>query len=831
MAEKLILKCGLSPGDIVTMTAAVRDLHAAHPGRFLTDVRTPCPALWENNPHITRIEDADPEARGIPMEYPLIQQSNGRAWHFLDGYREWLAEKLGVAIPRGPLKGDIHLSAEERGWMSQVEEMARKAPCYQCKRTDGAKYRYRRMSATPVLEGVICEDCWKRFEDVHQWDYVKCERFWIIVSGGKRDFTNKIWDVERWQAVVNNFRESDQPLLFVQVGEKGHDHPALDGVLDLRGKTDLRQLVRLMYHADGVICGVTSLMHLAAAVPWKHGNGLRPCVVVAGGREPVQWEAYPGHQFLHTIGQLPCCATGGCWKSRVVPLGDGEKHDGSLCERPVLSNLKDEGGITKEAYIPACLDRITAADVIRAVEGYLAPVPPKREVAAPAGAKPCCGGGAAKADAADPKVWGPRKWRELHESEPPANVAVWVAKFIAGLACPDCQAHFAEVVEKLPPDATSAEAWRRWGVRAHNAVNARLGKPVLDEAEALRLIEAAGAARAALAEREAICHGCEHYEAPNAHRGPLCRLDGEKLKARWRDVAKRCPDGKWVGPTTGELPAGTDSVFGVARPDITGHALGVVIGTYAALPYVHLQLESLRRFHPGTPCLVVDDGSPQREALAALCARYGADFIGREQRMGHVPGDMQVFIDGHEWARKRGVGLLVKFSRRWVPIAPWADDLLALWRESGAPTLCNRCTGHGFGFRSECVAMDVRAWDSPEVMRPLVDNIARARAEVEPGVFAWQQRIFLVEGIVHESAMHAARRGGILWREWERARPPLPGCEHYARWPLMGESRRSRQPGYLWHEWAIPGEYQYHLAMWGHHYPPEAMVDAAGNIK
>lgn len=33
------------------LTATVRDLHACYPGRFLTDVRTPCPDLWLHTPH------------------------------------------------------------------------------------------------------------------------------------------------------------------------------------------------------------------------------------------------------------------------------------------------------------------------------------------------------------------------------------------------------------------------------------------------------------------------------------------------------------------------------------------------------------------------------------------------------------------------------------------------------------------------------------------------------------------------------------------------------------------------------------------------------------
>jgi hypothetical protein len=45
-----------------------------------------------------------------------------------------------------------------------------------------------------------------------------------------------------------------------------------------------------------------------------------------------QWEAYPGHQFIHTIGVLPCCRLGGCWKFRTIPPGDKSKHDDPASE-------------------------------------------------------------------------------------------------------------------------------------------------------------------------------------------------------------------------------------------------------------------------------------------------------------------------------------------------------------------------------------------------------------------------------------------------------------------------------------------------------------------
>lgn len=308
--KKLILRNFQSPGDIVMLTAAVRDLHAAYPGRFLTDVRTPCPALWENNPHLTALREQDADVELVNCHYPLIHRSNRAPYHFLHGFIEHLNDRLGLAIKPTLFRGDIHLSAREKSWISQIEEITR-----------------RRVP------------------------------FWIVVAGGKRDFTIKWWDPSRYQRVIDHFAGR---ILFVQVGEGGHAHPPLRNVFDLRGRTDLRQLVRLVYHAQGVLCPVTLLMHLAAAVEAPAGTPKnRPCVVVAGGREPPHWEAYPHHQFLHRAGALLCCDDGGCWKSRVRPLGDRDAND-----RP------DRLCVDVVGELPHCMDLVTAEDVIRAVELY-----------------------------------------------------------------------------------------------------------------------------------------------------------------------------------------------------------------------------------------------------------------------------------------------------------------------------------------------------------------------------------------------------------------------------------------------------------------------------
>jgi hypothetical protein len=308
--KKWILRNSQSPGDILMLTAAVRDLHKNFPGQFLTDVRTSCPELWEQNPYLTPLEEQDSEVESIDCEYPLIHQSNQCSSHFIHGFIEFLNARLPRRISPTLFKGDVHLSSSEKTESSAVRErIGRDIP------------------------------------------------YWIMVAGGKYDVTVKWWHFRRHQAVVDHFRDR---ILFVQVGEQGHFHPELHGVLDLRGKTSSRDLIRLVYHSQGIVCPVTFLMHLAAAVEVKSDSlQTRPCVVVAGGREPPQWEAYPHHQFIHTVGALPCCAEGGCWRCRTLPLGDGDEkdHPEALC-LDVVNGL------------PRCMDLITPEEVARRIELY-----------------------------------------------------------------------------------------------------------------------------------------------------------------------------------------------------------------------------------------------------------------------------------------------------------------------------------------------------------------------------------------------------------------------------------------------------------------------------
>jgi len=261
-SKKLIFRSGLSPGDILMLTIAVRDLHVAYPGEYITDVRTPCPEIWENNPYITPLdEEKDKDVVVIEMMYPSIHRSGWRGHHFSEGYRRFLEKVLDRDIPAGDMIPDIHLSEDETKWANQV----------------ATKYNY-------------------------------AGKFWLIDAGHKRDYPLKGYPPEKWQRAVNLLSNHIQ---LVQIGHPGtkeepHDHPELEGVWSLVGETDLRQLIRLFYWAEGIISCVSLPMVLAAAFR-------KPAVVLAGAREGSRWQMYPGHRFLYTNGAVPCATWDGCW--------------------------------------------------------------------------------------------------------------------------------------------------------------------------------------------------------------------------------------------------------------------------------------------------------------------------------------------------------------------------------------------------------------------------------------------------------------------------------------------------------------------------------------
>jgi len=252
--------------------------------------------------------DADTVMKDIRMHYPAVHDSNTRGIHFMQGWCEFLGKALGVNVP-----------------------LLTNKPCLFFKDT-----------APPIGD------------------------YWVVCSGGKRDFTNKLWGHGNYQEVIHRLAGR---VKFVQVGgakpvipwakeTKGSQedfHAPLDATENMIGKTTLRELFDVVRGSRGVLCGVSLLMHVAAALD-------KPAIVIAGGREPVAWNAYPLQQYLHTVGMLQCPDLqgkqgGACWRYRVRPLNDGMMYDENTCVRPA-------------GEIPECMQLIRPAMVAELILNY-----------------------------------------------------------------------------------------------------------------------------------------------------------------------------------------------------------------------------------------------------------------------------------------------------------------------------------------------------------------------------------------------------------------------------------------------------------------------------
>lgn len=294
--RKITLKNPLSPGDILVMSAAIRSAHKLYPGQYQFAVDSPANAIYEHNPDVANAGEGFEEHR---MHYPGIDQSDQRPIHFMEAYCEFLGGIIGKPLPCQVKKPVLVLSEGEKAWLPQVHEVTKKAVPY-----------------------------------------------WVVNAGVKKDFTAKGWGADNYQALVHILRGRVQ---FVQVGEDNpsHVHKPLEGVINLIGKTDTRQLIRMCWHAQGGVGPSTFIQHVFAAFE-------KPYVCLLGGREPKSWTDYPTQETLSMQGKLPCCSPGACWRSRVVRLGDGAKEDGSLCEMPMYLG---------ENVVPKCLAMLTPETV------------------------------------------------------------------------------------------------------------------------------------------------------------------------------------------------------------------------------------------------------------------------------------------------------------------------------------------------------------------------------------------------------------------------------------------------------------------------------------
>jgi ADP-heptose:LPS heptosyltransferase len=253
-------------GDILTMTAGVRDFKAQFPNTKV-GVITTAMHIWDHNPNI---DHTFRDQRHMVKIGPSFLTNRSNTWnlHMCNAFRVDMENKLKVQITQGPVRPDI--------WMTEEE--------------------YKR---PPIIEGP----------------------YWVFIYGGEPGWPTKQY--HRWQEVIDILKDD---IKIVQLGVKNHPYPHLRNVLDYIGKTEdrnhgLRDLFNIFLHAQGSLGLVSMHMHLSAVFN-------NPCVVVAAAREPAWFTQYFGHQYVQTNGTMFCAETSACWKCKLEGCRNKVEYEG-----------------------------------------------------------------------------------------------------------------------------------------------------------------------------------------------------------------------------------------------------------------------------------------------------------------------------------------------------------------------------------------------------------------------------------------------------------------------------------------------------------------------
>lgn len=230
--RKLIFQDASPLEATLWLTAALRDLHRCYPGKFITDVRSTAPALWQYHPHLTALSSEDPKVVWLCPPSEVLWPVDGSTLHPLDAWVDWINQCLGLRIRPTEYRGEVPLSAIEKRWVSKVQELA---------------------------EEVV--------------------PFWILEAGGPYSTL-----AGRRNSADRIVRALKGEVAFVQIGMHGEDHPRVRGTIDLRGQSSLREWIRLIYHAQGLLTTTPFLSHLAAAVSRRHLQR-RSCVTLTANPE------------------------------------------------------------------------------------------------------------------------------------------------------------------------------------------------------------------------------------------------------------------------------------------------------------------------------------------------------------------------------------------------------------------------------------------------------------------------------------------------------------------------------------------------------------------
>jgi hypothetical protein len=253
----------------------------------------------------------------------------------------------------------------------------------------------------------------------------------------------------------------------------------------------------------------------------------------------------------------------------------------------------------------------------------------------------------------------------------------------------------------------------------------------------------------------------------------------------------------FLRPTTGErILVGQRPVLNPQEKIFTQPPrLGLVISTFGSVPYVALGLAVRQKLYPTLPVLVHDDASDQRDELARLCEQHGVDFQTNSARLGHEMGDVASLVGGLRWAADKGIELLARMTRRFIPLRDWTGHLAEVALATQFGTYGRECKTHRLPIRTECLAMYVRDWALPGIAGQMAEFAIRNRASivVERKVYDWAGRVY-------ELNCGAAR-------EWERLHVQTTPRRMFCEWEFVEPERARPTPNYLWHDVNPPADY------------------------
>ena len=261
---KIRMSVPYAPGDIWAVTPLIRDFAEQRPGDVLY-VDHPFPEITAGNPFAAG--PCDSYDMDTVFTFHCDKAEDDRHYYGMDRLSS--------------LVGDFYRFLRERTGIS-IEQRTSAAEFYPTE--------FERAYSPVPTDRKIC----------------------ILNAGHKNDVPVKSWGNERFRRVVEALRNR---LLFVQVGAKrtGQDfHTRIPGCLDLVGKTTLRELAVLVYHADFVLTGISQLHHAAGMPCYKP----RHCITIAGAREPENWaNCYKRDGVTwHWIDEKTCTGeSAGCW--------------------------------------------------------------------------------------------------------------------------------------------------------------------------------------------------------------------------------------------------------------------------------------------------------------------------------------------------------------------------------------------------------------------------------------------------------------------------------------------------------------------------------------